>query len=138
MPTNTSTSLASSANPIFLGQSAVITATVIPVGAAGFWDDTGTWIDANVWVDGSGILPTGTVTFLNGGVSFGSASLSAGQASITFTGTLPVLGSNSLTAVYAGDTNYNGSTSPALNEIVLPLASNQMAAIAIIETGYDY
>lgn len=54
---------------------------------------------------GSG-TPTGNVTVSDGTVSC-TGSVSAGQCSLTFTST----GAKSLTAVYAGDANYNGSTS---------------------------
>ncbi len=54
---------------------------------------------------------TGTVEFLNGGSSIGTATLSAGKA--TFTTTLPIA-ANSITAQYSGDTNFSTSTSTAV------------------------
>lgn len=59
---------------------------------------------------------TGTVTFKNGSTTLGSASLSGGIAKITTT-TLPV-GSDSLTASYAGVVLYFPSVSPAITEVV--------------------
>ena len=65
-------------------------------------------------------VPTGTVTFLDtvGGVTstLGTATLSSGVATMT----VQVLqsGSNSITAVYSGDTNFNGKTSAAQTQTV--------------------
>ena len=92
--TSTTTSLAASANPVVTGQSITLTATV------------------------TGTSPTGTVTFMDGGTSLGTGSVSAGKATLakSFTTT----GSHSLTAVYAGDANNTGSTSAALALTVNP------------------
>ncbi len=53
--------------------------------------------------------PTGTMTFLSGTTTLGSASLIDGAASFTTTELEP--GRDEITAVYAGDTDFNGSTS---------------------------
>ena len=95
---SSTTTLSSSANPSAFGQSVTFTAAVT----------------ANS--PGSG-LPTGTVTFKNGSTVLGSPSLDAsGHATFT-TATLP-MGSNSITAVYGGDTNFTGSTSAILTQTV--------------------
>jgi hypothetical protein len=102
----TTTTVTSSTGPSpsqsVYGQSVTFTATV----AAG----AGTYL-AN---------PTGTITFANGGVPLGTATLSTfGQvttASLTVPSTgVPVLpvGNNVISASYAGDTNYAASSSPA-------------------------
>ncbi|HEY6446183.1 MAG TPA: Ig-like domain repeat protein [Acidobacteriaceae bacterium] len=72
-------------------------------------------------VDSAGAGPTGTVSFMNGSASLGTATMvgtaatatapASGTASLTVT-TLPE-GANNITAVYSGDANYAGSTSPA-------------------------
>ncbi len=55
-------------------------------------------------------LPTGTVTWMNGATTLGTASLDpTGVANFTST-KLPA-GSNTITATYGGDTNFAGSTS---------------------------
>lgn len=54
----------------------------------------------------------GTVTFYDGATSLGSASVSSGQAAITNNSL--AAGSHSLTAVYAGDSNFANSTSAAV------------------------
>jgi len=66
---------------------------------------------------GAGIPANGdTVTFMDNGSSIGTAALSAGVATLITT-TLPT-GSNSITAVYGGDTDYTASTSNALSQTV--------------------
>jgi len=60
--------------------------------------------------------PTGTVTFMDNGSSIGTETLSAGVATLITT-TLPV-GSNSITAIYGGDTDFTTSTSGALTQTV--------------------
>ncbi|MDF2629722.1 MAG: Copper resistance protein CopC, partial [Symbiobacteriaceae bacterium] len=65
---------------------------------------------------------SGTVQFKNGGNNLGApVTLSGGSA--TWTGTLPV-GSHSITAVYAGDSTYNGSTSAAMTQTVNKAATS--------------
>ena len=90
-----STSVASSANPAAFAQPVTFTATVAAV------------------APGAG-TPTGAVDFLDGGTALGTASLTGGQA--TFTSSSLSIASHSITAVYAGDGNFNGSTSAPLTE----------------------
>jgi uncharacterized repeat protein (TIGR03803 family) len=90
----TTTALTSSPNPSSYGQSVTFTATVSSTGPAS----------------------TGTVTFMNGGTAFGSASLSGGVATLT-TSALPV-GSLAITASYGGDAAHIGSTSAAVTQVV--------------------
>ena len=93
--TATTTTLTSSVNPSILGQSVTFTATVTH--APGTTTPTGT---VKFFVDGS-TTPADTEP-VNG----------SGQASFP-TSSLSV-GTHSITAVYGGDTNFNGSTSAAL------------------------
>lgn len=88
-PEPTTTSLTSSINPSGFGQPVVFTVTV-----------TGA----------NGVTPNaGTVNFSNGGPTLGSATLNAnGQAQITLSN-LPV-GVNTITAAYAGTTNFAASS----------------------------
>jgi len=92
---STTTTLTASPNPSGVGQSVTLTAVV-----AGQFGGTA----------------TGSVTFSNGSTSLGSVSFSNGAASLS-TSALP-LGSNSITAVYSGDSNFTGSTSTALSQVV--------------------
>jgi len=59
-----------------------------------------------------------SVTFLNNGASIGTGTLSSGVATLTAAG-LPV-GINSLTASYAGDSDFNASTASAMTETTTP------------------
>uniref|UniRef100_Q01RF7 NHL repeat containing protein n=1 Tax=Solibacter usitatus (strain Ellin6076) TaxID=234267 RepID=Q01RF7_SOLUE len=86
------TSLTASPNPSVYGRAVILTATVTPASA------------------------TGLVAFNRNGVPLAVANIVSGQAQISIA-TLPV-GSNSLTAAYAGDAINSGSTSPALTQVV--------------------
>jgi hypothetical protein len=70
----------------------------------------------------SGTFVTGTVTFFDGSSSLGAANVAnyAAQISVANFG----LGSHSITATYAGDRNFTGSTSAALAEVVNPAATS--------------
>ncbi len=89
---SSSVTVTSSLNPSTYGNSVTFTAAVTPSAA------------------------TGTVTFKNGSTTLGTGTISSGKATWTTT-TLPA-GSNSITGVYSGDNNYNGSTSAALTQTV--------------------
>ncbi|SDN35727.1 Ig-like domain repeat protein [Polaromonas sp. JS666] len=84
----TTTALSSSAGTAPVGQNITLTATV------------------------TGASPTGNVTFKDGGTTVGSSALSGGVATLT-TNSL-ALGSHTLSAEYAGDTNNIPSTSGAV------------------------
>jgi Bacterial Ig-like domain (group 3)/Bacterial Ig-like domain (group 2)/Galactose oxidase, central domain len=90
--TNTTTSLSSSANPSTYNSSVTFTATVSPSAA------------------------TGTVTFKDGSTTLGTGTLSSGKA--TYKTSSLAVGSHSITAVYGGNSNYNGSTSSVLTQTV--------------------
>jgi hypothetical protein len=65
----------------------------------------------------AGTPPDGElVSFMEGTAVLGTGTLSSGSASFT-TSTLPV-GKNSVTAVYGGDSNFAGSTSKAVKQVV--------------------
>ncbi|HEX4794926.1 MAG TPA: Ig-like domain repeat protein [Humisphaera sp.] len=93
----TTTTISSSVNPSFFGQSVTFTATVA------------------VNAPGAGNA-TGTVTFKDGATTLGTAALSGGVA--TFSTAALSVGGHSITAVYNGDTNDNGSTSAVLTQNV--------------------
>lgn len=86
------TTLGSSANPSPFGQSVTFTATV------------------------TGTNPTGTVQFFDSATLIGSGIISAGSA--TFSTSALSAGPHSITAVYGGDANNNGSTSSALSQTI--------------------
>jgi hypothetical protein len=95
---NTTTTVTSSLNPSCEGQSVTFTATV-----------------AHATAGGAG-TPTGTVTFKDGAATLGTGTLSGGVA--TFSTSLLTAGAHSITAVYGGDSNFNGSTSSAITQNV--------------------
>ena len=72
-------------------------------------------------------LPTGTVQFFDGTTSLGTATVSSGVASLTLTGptTLPS-GSHTITAVFAGSSDFNAVTSSATT-LTVTKASNAVA-----------
>jgi hypothetical protein len=63
------------------------------------------------------LVATGLVTFKNGSATLGTAAVNSSGVAAFPIGTLPA-GTNSLTAVYAGDTNYSGSSSSILSYVV--------------------
>jgi Bacterial Ig-like domain (group 3)/NHL repeat len=89
--TTTTARLTSSVNPSTFGQAVVFTATV-PSEA------------------------TGSVQFLNGSTSLGTSPVSGGVATLSISA-LPV-GTDSITAVYSGDSNFAGATSAAVSQVV--------------------
>jgi hypothetical protein len=96
-----STSVASSNSPSIIGTLVTLTASVMsPV--------TGTL--------------TGTVTFQDGTSALGTGTLSGGTATFSTSGL--TAGTHSITAIYGGDVNFAGSTSPALMQTVNKVASS--------------
>jgi hypothetical protein len=99
-PVSSSTALAATSQAVTAGSSVTFTATV-----------TGP--------SGNTTVPTGTVTFYNGATSIGTGSLNASGVA-TLTTTTLTTGSDSITAAYGGDANFNASTSAALVVTVNP------------------
>src|SRR5207248_5800860 len=108
---STTTAVTSSANPSVFGQPVTFTATVSAV------------------APGVGI-PTGTVTFRDGGNTLGTATLTNGTA--TFTTTTLSVASHVITAVYGGDSNFATSTSAALTQTV-----NQASTTAAVTSSVN-
>jgi hypothetical protein len=96
----TTTVVATSGSPSVLGGSVTFTATVNVASGAG--------------------IPTGTVTFKDGTSTLGTGTLNGvgGNDQATFSISTLGVGSHSITAVYAGDTNFTGSTSPGIIQVV--------------------
>jgi phospholipase C len=86
--------LRSSPNPSTFGQAVTLTAAVFS----------------------SGGTPNGRVRFNDGNIGLGNVMLAGGVATLTTT-TLPA-GTNSITAVYIGNTSFSGSTSSVLSQVV--------------------
>ena len=90
--TPTTTSVASSENPANTGDTVTFTATV------------------------SSSAATGTVTFLDGSTTLGTATIGSGQAQVQSSAL--AFGTHTITAIYNGDTNYSGSTSSPLSQTI--------------------
>jgi hypothetical protein len=96
----TTTTITSSSNPSVFGQSVTFSATVAPKASG---------------------TPTGTVTFRSGSKILGTSPLNGGTAKFS-TAALGV-GRHCITADYSGDTNFAGSKSPMLHQLVNPAAT---------------
>ena len=94
----TATTLTSSQNPSGAGQSVTFTATIAATGT-------------------SAPVPTGTVSFLDGGTPIGTGTLNAGVA--TFATSSLAVGSHNITASYPGATTTQPSVSQALVQVVV-------------------
>jgi len=97
----TTTALTSTPNPSALRNPVTLTATVAKTAGSG--------------------TPTGTVRFYLGSTNsppIGTGTLSASGKATLVTSSLPA-GTDNLYAVYAGDTNFSGSTSPVHVEVVI-------------------
>jgi hypothetical protein len=97
---NTKVTLAASPNPSTSGATVTFTATVAVVAPG-----VGT--------------PTGTVTFMDGATELGTGTLNSSKKA-TFASASLAEGTHSITAVYSGDSNFNGDTSAVLSEKVNP------------------
>ncbi len=100
----TSTAVGSSVNPSKVGQTVTLTATV------------------TVTAPGAGVA-TGTVTFKAGSTTIGTVALAthSGQDTASFTTSALSTGTQSITAVYGGATDFTTSTSTVLHQTVEPL-----------------
>jgi len=113
-PVATTTTVTSSLNLATPSQAVAFTATVTPASGTA--------------------KPTGTVTFSETD-SAGTSTLGTVALSADGTATLPgsahtLLGTHSITATYSGDANFNGSTSPVLNQIIAsPTTTNNTLSI---------
>ncbi|MCO5306562.1 MAG: Ig-like domain repeat protein [Microthrixaceae bacterium] len=110
--TDTTTALVSSSDPSVFGQTVWFTATVT----------------------GSGATPSGTVTFFDGSGLLGSVALdSNGQASFS-TSSLAV-GEHPVTAVYGGDSTFEGSVSAAVDQTVQPVSTTTVVSSSLNPSG---
>jgi Bacterial Ig-like domain (group 3)/Galactose oxidase, central domain len=105
--TSTTTTLTSTPNPSSFGQFITITANVV----------------------GSGGIPSGTITFMEGAQTLNIAALNSSGIGLFTTNSL-LAGSHSITAVYEGDANFNGSASAALVQQV-----NRAATLTAIQSA---
>jgi streptogramin lyase len=107
----TTTTLVSSLNPSFAGQTVTFKATVNSI---------------------AGVPPDGEpISFKNGAAVWGTAPLRGGTASLTTSALLA--GTFTITARYAGDPNFGGSTSPGLRQVV-NYPSKSMTSTALVSS----
>jgi hypothetical protein len=128
-----------SAPTAFTVTKAVPGTTVIP-SSANISAGNSVTLTATVTVTSQGLPPSGMIAFYSGTQAIGAAvpvtsatSATAGTLAVTAslaTSTLAV-GSDSITAVYSGDTNYASSTSPATTVDVIVLATVAIAPATI-------
>jgi hypothetical protein len=114
-PFSSATTLSSSPNPSALGQSVMFSATVTHRG-------TGT--------------PSGSVTFYDGTIAVGRQPLNGSSAQYS-TSALTV-GSHSITAAYSGDSNFRGSTSSPLNQIVNRASTTVSLGSSVIDQAVTF
>jgi hypothetical protein len=119
----TTTSLTVSPNPAAVGQSVTFTAIVTPA-------------------NGTSVVPTSTVEFEDGATVLAAAqalTLVGGVYEATYsTSSLSLAGSpHSITATYAGDSNFTTSTSPAVSEVInsAPSSASEYVPLTYNLTG---
>lgn len=94
----TTLALTSNVNPALAGQPITYTAVVSPIGVG---------------------TPTGSIAFDMSGATFNTQTLDLGSAAAQATAPLALAtGTNSITAVYSGGSNFTGSTSATLSQVV--------------------
>ena len=109
---SSSVTLTSSSNPSTYGSSVTFTATITPSAA------------------------TGTVTFKDGSTTLGTGAISSGTA--TYGTSALSVGSHSITAVYGGDSNYNGSTSSVLTQTINAVPQVTTTSLPAGKAGTSY
>jgi hypothetical protein len=97
------TTLSASTNPSAFGQPVTFSATVTPQGSG---------------------TPTGSVAFRDGAILLCTSALNAGIA--TCGSSTIMTGTNSISAVYSGDSNFTGSTSNTLSQVVTKAVTTTM------------
>ena len=110
-PASSTTALSSTSGSTVYGQPATFTVSVLAL------------------APGAG-TPTGSVTFFQGPMNLGTATLAGGSATFS-TAALPV-GRCSITATYNGDTNFNGSAAGAVTQTV-----SQDGSTASVSTSFS-
>ncbi len=110
LQSTTTVALSSNVAAPFVSQPIVLTAAIQPAGVG---------------------TPTGTVLFYDGTTLLNTATVNSGSAS--FTTALPA-GPQTLTAVYGGDTNFTGNTSPALSELVTDFSFAPGSSVLLNQT----
>lgn len=87
-------------------------------------------LSATVSGGSNGVNPTGTVNFMSGNTSIGTGSVDGTTGIATMTTSSLAVGSYLLSAQYEGDSNFTGSASLAVTEVVNQLGSTTQLAIS--------
>ncbi len=103
---DTTTTVASSLNPSVRGQSVILSATVTAV-------SPGSGVPS-----GNVSFKSGDMVFPDGGATLGTVALN-GSGQATYTTSALNIATHNITAVYDGDTNFDGSSSSALSQVVV-------------------
>jgi hypothetical protein len=108
---NTGTLVVASANPVLVGQSVQLTATVL----SALWSPSS--------AGGVGVIPTGVVSFYDGTTLLGQATLNsaAGTSTVSISTSNLAVGGHTITAVYGGDHNYLTSKEAMTETVVSSL-----------------
>jgi hypothetical protein len=105
------------------------TGTALSSNAPAVFGKAITFTAAVTFADAESTHPTGGVSFLEGGIVLGTASLDAsGHAMVSL---MLGVGSHSITAIYAGDGNFAASTSAASAAVVKP----ESTTLALTSSG---
>jgi hypothetical protein len=125
VPTGGFTATSASTTQVVDALSAATTLTASPNPA-----NAGQTITLTATVSGSSTTPSGSVSFYSGSILLGSVALN-GSASATYTTASLAAGTDTLTAVYSGNSIYAGSTSAAVSETIQATSQNFTMALAI-------
>lgn len=109
------TTVTTSPNPSGYGQSVILSANISAVSP------------------GSG-TPTGTVTFLSGNTTLGTATLDANGSGSVTTSSIAA-GTSSITASYSGDNNFTAANSTALSQVVNKATPNVTLTVSTTNPG---
>ncbi|MGA7832904.1 MAG: Ig-like domain repeat protein [Terracidiphilus sp.] len=128
----------STSNTLSFTINAASTATsVVTIAASPLWTNplsinVGEAVTFSAGVSAPGA--TGTITFMNGNTALGSGGVNAaGQAS--FTTSSLTAGSYNITAVYSGDSNFTGSSSPSAVSLLVSGPTITMTSSSLDITG---
>jgi hypothetical protein len=88
-------------------------------------------------VSGGTTAATGSVTLSGGGYTSGATSLSSGAATINIPANGLSVGSDTLTATYSGDSNYNPATGTSTVTVNKPGTTTGAYTITVTGTGND-
>ncbi len=121
-PTVTSSALTETITAVASSSTTTVTSSLNPAPAG-----TSVTFTATVAVTGS-TVPTGNVSFFDGATLLGSTALLSNKTAAFSTSTLSA-GSHNITAAYVGDTNFNGSTSAILAQVISGLAAHTSTSV---------